>query len=91
MDFAMSVARQSFVRRKSCSPGRMVTLVGVLFFAGPFADSATVPVPRGVFSLVAAGKSAAQSTLDSPDVAGVSIRQDWEHGLVRECVHNASH
>jgi len=21
----------------------------------------------------------------------VSIRQDWEHGLVRECVHNASH
>ena len=73
----MSVARQPFVRWKSCSPGRVATLVGVLFFAGLFAGSASVQVPRGVFSLVAAGKPAAQSTLDNPDVAGVSIRQDW--------------
>ncbi len=73
----MSVARPPFVRWKSCSPGRVATLVGVLFFAVRFALSASVQSPRGVFSLVAAGKPAAQSTLDNPDVVGVSIRQDW--------------
>ena len=73
----MSGAHKSFVRWKSCSTGRVATLIGVLLFAGLFAGSASVQVPRGVFSLVAAGKPAAQSTLDNPDVAGVSIRQDW--------------
>jgi hypothetical protein len=77
MDLVMSVARQPFVRWKNCSPVRVATLAGVWFFAGPLAHSASVPVPHGVFSLVAAGNPAAQSTLDSPDVAGVSIRQDW--------------
>ena len=73
----MSVARQPFVRWKSCSPGRVATLVGVLFFAGPFAGSASVQVPHGVFSLFATGKPAAQSALENPDLVGVSIRQDW--------------
>src|SRR5215467_4213020 len=77
MDFVMFVACQPFVRRKSCFRNRVAILVAFLFFAGLLAGFAGVPVPRGVFSLVAAGKPADQSTLDNPDVVGISIRQDW--------------
>lgn len=34
-------------------------------------------IPKGVFSLSAAGKSCADSVLQSPDVDGISLRQDW--------------
>lgn len=77
MDLVMSVARQAFVSCKTGSPWRVAAFVGVLFFAGLFAMSASAQIPRGVFSLVAAGKPADQSALNNPDVVGMSIRQDW--------------
>ena len=34
-------------------------------------------IPKGVFSLCAAGKSCSDSVLQNPDVDGISLRQDW--------------
>lgn len=53
------------------------TLAGVLFCIALGAQTAVGEVPRGVFSLFGAGQFSNDSVLANPDIAGVSIRQDW--------------
>ncbi|MEO8044573.1 MAG: hypothetical protein ABI674_06670 [Spartobacteria bacterium] len=51
-------------------------LLSSLFVSLPF-FSARAQLPRGVFSLKGAGGSALPAAYTNPDVAGLSIRQDW--------------
>ncbi|HEY2712886.1 MAG TPA: beta-galactosidase [Chthoniobacterales bacterium] len=43
----------------------------------PIAKAGVAGVPKGVFSLTAAGHPCADTVLSNPNVDGVSVRQDW--------------
>ena len=59
------------------APQRFRFLVLASGLACLLANPLQAAVPRGVFSLAAAGKETPDSVLTNPNVDGVSIRQDW--------------
>lgn len=70
-------ATRSIARGAKPAPRRLALILGTFLCATLFALSVSAQVPRGVFSLAAAGATARDSVLANPDLTGVVIRQDW--------------
>src|SRR5438874_13833281 len=56
---------------------RFVLFLATLLIAGLLARPVAAEIPRGVFSLFGTGTPATNDALENPDVAGISVRQNW--------------
>jgi len=65
------------VRGAAPTPGRICLMILTWGLACLFVNPLDAAVPKGVFSLPAAGKPTPESVLANPNVDGISIRQDW--------------
>ncbi len=74
MQLILNPWRRRMPHDRRCALRFLLSLCAGLFI---FAFAARAEVPKGVFSLSAAGVACRDTVLTNPNVDGVSIRQDW--------------